>query len=92
MEKGIGGINGDERKLDFGPWIYNTIYKWCIIDLYTWNLYNFINQCCLSKFNKNIKERKEKKRKERKKRQEKARKEKKKEKERKEKEKEKQER
>ena len=22
----------------------NTIYRWCITELYTWNLYNFINQ------------------------------------------------
>ena len=32
----------------------NIIYRWCIIELYTWNLYNLINQCHPNKFNKNI--------------------------------------
>ena len=27
-------------------------YRWCIIELYTWNLYNFISQHCSNKFNK----------------------------------------
>lgn len=26
--------------------------EWCIIGLYTWNPYNFINQCHPKKFNK----------------------------------------
>lgn len=29
---------------------HNAIYRWCGIDLYTWNLYNFINQCYPNKF------------------------------------------
>ena len=32
--------------------VNNTIYRQCIMELYTWNLYNFINQCLHSKFNK----------------------------------------
>ena len=36
---------------DFGWWAHNAIYRWCIIDLYTWNLYNFINQCHHNKCN-----------------------------------------
>ena len=29
----------------------HTIYRWCIIEVYHWNLYNFINQCHSNKFN-----------------------------------------
>ena len=35
-----------------GWWTHNTVYRWCIIELYPWNLYNFINQCHPNKFNK----------------------------------------
>ena len=41
-----------------GWWTHNTIYRWCIIELYmfyricTWILHNFINQCHPNKFNK----------------------------------------
>ena len=49
-EKGVGeteegevGINGDRRSFDFGWWTHSIIYRWCVIELYTWNLYNFIN-------------------------------------------------
>ena len=45
VKEGTGKINGDGRGLDLGWWTHNTIYRWCIIELYTWNLYNFINQC-----------------------------------------------
>ena len=45
-------INGDEKKHDFGWWTRNTIYRWCSIELYTLNLYNFINQCNVNKVNK----------------------------------------
>ena len=38
-----------------GWWTHNTLHRWCIIELYTWNLYNFINQCHPNKFNKNKK-------------------------------------
>ena len=30
---------------NFGWWTHNTIHRWCILELYTSNLYNFINQC-----------------------------------------------
>ena len=30
---------------------HNTIYRWCVTAVYTWNLCNFINQCCPNKFN-----------------------------------------
>ena len=33
---GKGEINGDRRRLDLGWWTHNTIYRWCIIKLYTW--------------------------------------------------------
>ena len=32
--------------------LHNTVNRWCIIELYTRNLCNFINQCHLTKFNK----------------------------------------
>ena len=34
-------IMGDKWWL--GWWGHNTIYRWCIMELYTWNLYNFVN-------------------------------------------------
>ena len=43
--EGKGGINGDARTLDSGRWAHNTTYRWYIIESYTWNLSNFINQC-----------------------------------------------
>ena len=34
------------------PWrVHNTMHSWCVIELYTWNLYHFINQCHPNKFN-----------------------------------------
>ena len=36
---------------DLGWWMHNTIYRGCSAELYTWNLYNFINQCYPNKFN-----------------------------------------
>lgn len=35
--------------IDFGWWTHITICRWCIIELYTWTLYNFISQCHSSK-------------------------------------------
>ena len=55
-EKGKWGINGDGRRFGLGWWAHNTIYRWCIIELYTWTLYNFINQHHSNKFNKFFKE------------------------------------
>ena len=31
--------NGDGRRLDLRWWTHNTIYQWCVIKLYPWNLY-----------------------------------------------------
>ena len=42
-EEGKGGINVDGR-LDFGWWTHHTIYR-RVTELYTWDLYNFTNQC-----------------------------------------------
>ena len=50
VEEGTG-INSDRKRLDFGWWASSTIYRWCIIELYTWNLNNFTNQCHPNKFN-----------------------------------------
>ena len=36
-------VNG--RRLDLGWWTHNAIDRWCIVELYTWNLYDLINQC-----------------------------------------------
>ena len=44
------GINGDGRRLNLGWWIHKTIHRWCTVELYAWNLYNFINQCHPNKF------------------------------------------
>ena len=56
-EKGVkrikgkeGQINGDGR-FDLGWRAHNAIHRWCTIELYTWNLYNLINQCRPSKIN-----------------------------------------
>lgn len=32
-------------------WAHNTVYRSCIIKLYTWNLYYVVNQCYSSKLN-----------------------------------------
>ena len=40
-----GGINGDGRRLDLGWGTHNTVYRWWVVELCTWNLYNFVNQC-----------------------------------------------
>ena len=55
VEEGKGGIDGGGRRLDFRCWAHSTIQRWHIIELCTWNLYDFINQCCLNRFNKNLK-------------------------------------
>lgn len=46
-------IYGHRRRFDFRWSTHNAIYRCCIIELYTWNLYNYINQCHSNKFNKN---------------------------------------
>ena len=56
VEEGKGGINGIRRRHALCLGVLNTKYRWCMIELCTWNLYNFINQCHLSKVNKNKKE------------------------------------
>ena len=48
------GYKGD-GSLDLGWWTHNTDYRWYTIELYTWHLYNFINQCHSNKFNKKFK-------------------------------------
>ena len=45
-----GQIYGDGGRLDLEWWAHNAIYRWHIIELYTWNLSNVINQCHLNKF------------------------------------------
>ena len=45
--EGKWGINlplSDGRRFDLGWWTHNTIHRWGIVELYTWNLYKFINQ------------------------------------------------
>ena len=44
VAEGNRGISGDGRRLGLGWWTHNTIYRSRITQLYTWNLYNFINQ------------------------------------------------
>lgn len=44
-------LSGDKKRLDFGWWRYNAIYRWHIIHLYTWNLYKVVNECHPNKFN-----------------------------------------
>lgn len=54
--KGKGGqIYGDGRWFNFGWWAHNAIYRPCITEMYTWNLYNFLNQNHPKKFNLKIK-------------------------------------
>ena len=49
---GDGGINGDGWTLDLGRWTLNTVYRWCVAEVCTWNLYDFADQCDSNKFNK----------------------------------------
>ena len=44
-------IYGGGRRLDFGWWAHNRVYRRCIIKLYNWNICNVINQCFPIKFN-----------------------------------------
>lgn len=39
-----GQIQGKKRWFDFGWWAPDAIYKSCLIQKYTWNLYSLINQ------------------------------------------------
>ena len=45
VDEGKVGINGDGMRFDLGWQTHNIIlvYRSCTIELYTWNLYNFIN-------------------------------------------------
>ena len=43
-----GRINGDWSTLEW--WTHNATHQWCITELYSWNLYNFISRCHLNKF------------------------------------------
>ena len=48
VEEGKGNTNDDRRRTDLGWRTLNT--RWCIIELYTWSLYNFISLCHPNKF------------------------------------------
>ena len=52
-KEGKVGINGDGSTPDLG-WTHNTICRWYITELYTLNLYNFIDQCYPNKFSKKL--------------------------------------
>lgn len=52
-------IYGDGRTTD-SVWTHNAMYRWCIIEMYPWNLYNFINQCHPNEFNTIFKKKKRK--------------------------------
>lgn len=43
-------LYGDRGSLDFGQWAYNAVHRWCILELFTWHLYNVTNQCHPNKF------------------------------------------
>ena len=51
VEDGIGGINDDGRRIDLGWWTHNMMYRWCVIELYTWNI-EFYYQSHPYQFNK----------------------------------------
>ena len=38
------GDNSDEQELDLGQWTRSAVYRRCVVELCTWNLYNFFNQ------------------------------------------------
>ena len=44
-----GGINGNGQRLDLGYWIYSTVYRWCVVEMCAWNLYNFLT--CITPIN-----------------------------------------
>ena len=54
LREGGGAQRGNKwwQRLDLGWWIPNVICRLCVIDLYTWNLYGFINQCHLNSIKK----------------------------------------
>ena len=52
VEEGTGKIDGNGRRLDLGLWTHSTVYRWYIMELYTWNLCDFIIQCHPNTFNK----------------------------------------
>ena len=57
VEEGVKGVNGDGQcRLDLGWWPHSTVYRWCVVELWPWNLYNFGNQCHPNNFNKKGKE------------------------------------
>ena len=49
--EGIGGINGDGQRLDLRWGTHNTVYRWCVVEFCSWNLYNFVYQCHPNKLN-----------------------------------------
>ena len=46
-----GGINGDGQRICFWRWMHDVVCRWCFVELYTWNLYGFVNQTLLNKLN-----------------------------------------
>ena len=53
VEEGKGAVSGDGQRLGLEWWTQNTIYRWCIIESYPKELFNFITQCCPNTFNEN---------------------------------------
>ena len=41
----------DRRRVNFGWGTHNAKNRCCIIEFYTWNVYNFISQCYCNIFN-----------------------------------------
>ena len=54
--RGGGGYMGDKwwwTDTWLGWWTHSMVYRWCFVELCTWNLYNFVNHCYPNKFNEN---------------------------------------
>ena len=49
---GYRGINDDGQRLGLGLWTPITVYRWYVVELCTWNLYNFVHQYHPNKINK----------------------------------------
>ena len=54
--EGVGGIGQwavkwGGKRLCLGRWACNSVCRWCYVELYTWNLYDLVNQCHPNKFN-----------------------------------------
>ena len=50
-----GGIYGDRRCVDFGWWAHRVMYRPCVMEMCTWNLYAPIDQCHPTKLNNILK-------------------------------------